>query len=85
MTSTEPSPEGIGNKSNVKLIVGLGVGIFFLVSVVSLALLIWWKKRNRSKYEEDIMLEMSNDVDYESAKRFTYSELVKATKYNSLL
>ncbi|KAL5705488.1 non-specific serine/threonine protein kinase [Ranunculus cassubicifolius] len=64
--------------SNTKLIVGLVVSMSFLVLGVCFVLYLWWKKRKMVKDEEDFML----DEDYENGtgpKRFTYSELARAT------
>ncbi|KAF8406124.1 hypothetical protein HHK36_008204 [Tetracentron sinense] len=64
------------------LVVGLAVGGSVLVSGVGLILLVWWKKRNRGKEEEDITSDMSMDNEFENGKgpkRYSYGELVRAT------
>ncbi|KAF8406123.1 hypothetical protein HHK36_008203 [Tetracentron sinense] len=76
------SENGEGGMDTV-LVVGLAVGGFVLISGVGLVLLLWWKKRIRGKEVEDMAFDMSMNTEFENGKgpkRFSYGELVRATK-----
>ncbi|KAL5705474.1 non-specific serine/threonine protein kinase [Ranunculus cassubicifolius] len=73
--------EGKGSKNTIRVATLVTVSVSFVV--LSLILFMWcWKKKNGKKDEESVVLEMTTDDDYESGtgpKKFTYSELARAT------
>ncbi|KAF9608244.1 hypothetical protein IFM89_008199 [Coptis chinensis] len=70
------------DKSTIRLVVGLVVGASVLVIGLA-SILFVWRKRSNQKKEEDEVLDILTDEDYEKGtgpKRFTYGELARATR-----
>ncbi|PIA51935.1 hypothetical protein AQUCO_01000065v1, partial [Aquilegia coerulea] len=70
-------------KTNTGLIIGSVVGGFVFIIGVGLIVFVYQKKSNKAMKNEDDILEVSTDEDYEKGtgpKRFSYTELLRATK-----